>query len=172
MELSRLLKDFGFCIQLSYQELLIYYSAVHKKTQPSTVKRRILTAALLLGHPALLLADPPPGPPIDGVGAKAHTVGVPIAAYPARFALPASIRAATISAAAQADHTAISDSESSTAMAAYAFSRPPSPEEYLVYLRELEEVPFFTLWEGDSSRIFFGLDDDHHPGLHFSPRRD
>jgi len=136
------------------------------------VKRRILTAALLLGHPALLLAGPPPGSPIDSVGAKARTAGVPIAAYPARFALPVRIRAATITGAAQLDHAAISDAETSTAMAAYAFSRPSSPEEYLVYLRELEEVPFFTLWEGDSSRIFFGLDDDHHPGLHFSPRRD
>ena len=172
MELSRLLKDFGLCIQLSYQELLIYCSAVHKITQQSTAIRRILAAALLLGHPALVLADPPPRAPVDSVRAKARTVTSHFAAYPARFALPVPTRASAITGAAEDDHEQIADSESSTAMAAYAFSRPSSPEEYLVYLRELEEVPFFTLWEGSTSRIFFGLDDDNHPGLHFSPRRD
>ncbi|MGB5209059.1 MAG: hypothetical protein WBN31_09310 [Gammaproteobacteria bacterium] len=150
---------------------------MHNKTQQPErkerkLKERFLAAACLIAHPALLLADPPPAALTEGIRAKSPTTVHPIASYPARFALPKRHRAAATVGDKGSHIQQVTDSDASTAMAAYAFSGPSSPEEYLVYLRELEEVPFFTLWEGSSSRIFFGLDDDHHPGLHFSPRRD
>jgi len=131
--------------------------------------RRIWIAAALICQPALAPADPPPNSPGDPIFSEITLTGSPIDAYPDHFGLPD----ASVSPVAPGRVSDDQDlAESSTAAAAYAFSRPSSPEEYLIYLRELEEVPFLTLWKGNSARVFFGLDEDRHPGLHFSPRRD
>lgn len=130
---------------------------------------RIWIAAGLFCQPALAPADPPPTAPGDPLDADITLLESPIDAYPAHFGLPDP----AVSPVAPGRDSAEADlSDISTAAAAYAFSRPSSPEEYLIYLRELEEVPFLTLWQGNSTRVFFGLDEDRHPGLHFSPRRD
>jgi len=151
-----------------YQRLLMKYSAVHNKAKTGRLNVRVLAAMAIVFQPALVLADPPPAAPIDTLRAATPSNGSPIDAYPDRYALPET----TSSPVARARTPMDMRSETSTMLAAYAFSRPSSPEEFLVYLRELEEVPFLTLWEGTSTRVFFGLDEDRHPGLHFSPRRD
>ncbi len=131
-------------------------------------------AAALICQPALAPADPPPNAPdhpatSDPLSADISLTGSPIDAYPDHFGRPVP----AVSPIAPGRDSGQQDlADSSTAAAAYAFSRPSSPEEYLIYLRELEEVPFLTLWQGTSTRVFFGLDEDRHPGLHFSPRRD
>ncbi len=144
------------------------YSAVHNTIKTGAVTLRAWTAFAVIFQPALVLADPPPAAPADALRAATPTVGSPIDAYPDRYALPEKASSPVALGSTQAALL----SETSTMMAAYAFNRPSSPEEFLVYLRELEEVPFLTLWEGNSTRVFFGLDEDRHPGLHFSPRRD
>jgi hypothetical protein len=126
-------------------------------------------AAALCCQPALAPADPPPTAPGDPLRAEIKLLATPIEAYPDHFGLP-DPAASPIAPGDQSDDQNLS--QTSTAAAAYAFTRPSTPEEYLIFLRELEEVPFLTLWQGDSTRVFFGLDEDRHPGLHFSPRRD
>lgn len=130
---------------------------------------RIWIAAGLFCQPALAPADPPPNAPGDPLFSEITLTGSPIDAYPDHFGRPDPADAPLAPGRTSAEQNL---AESSTAAAAYAFSRPSSPEEYLIYLRELEEVPFLTLWQGTSTRVFFGLDEDRHPGLHFSPRRD
>ncbi len=155
-------------MEFLYQRLLMKYSAVHNTAKTGRLNVRVLAAMAIVFQPALVLADPPPAAPIDTLRAATPSDGSPINAYPDRYALPKT----TSSPVARARAAAEMRSETSTMLAAYAFNRPSSPEEFLVYLRELEEVPFLTLWEGNSTRVFFGLDEDRHPGLHFSPRRD
>jgi len=151
-----------------YQRTLMKYSAVHNTTRTGRTNVRVWAAMAFVFQPALLLADPPPVAPADALRAAPPSVGSPIDAYPDRYALPEKASSPLALGSTQSDLL----SETSTMLAAYAFNRPSSPEEFLVYLRELEEVPFLTLWEGNSTRVFFGLDEDRHPGLHFSPRRD
>ncbi|MGB5623520.1 MAG: hypothetical protein WBN65_13590 [Gammaproteobacteria bacterium] len=144
------------------------YSALHNTINAGAVTLRAWAASALIFQPALVLADPPAAAPADALRAATPSVGTPIDAYPDRYALPEKASSPIALGTTRAELL----SETSTMMAAYAFNRPSSPEEFLVYLRELEEVPFLTLWEGNSTRVFFGLDEDRHPGLHFSPRRD
>ncbi len=44
--------------------------------------------------------------------------------------------------------------------------RRSSTRRLISRLREIEEVPFVTVWRKNDAKVFFGLNDDGRPGIH------
>lgn len=86
----------------------------------------------------------------------------PTAAYPAAFLRPVRQPTATL----RGDVSRNSDAtESGAAAAAFADEVPARDSNSLAArLKAIEDMA--TLWDNDGARIFVGLDDDGHPGIH------
>jgi len=90
----------------------------------------------------------------------------PTAAYPAAFLRPTGAKTRLPRTIAR--RTSIpADASTAAAAAAFAEAVPAQDSDSLAArLKAMEDMG--TLWDNDGAKIFVGLDDDGHPGIHIT----
>ena len=150
--------------------ILIQYIAVQHIKQLGA-RSHYLTAAVLLTWSLCASAELAPE-----AGAALPTYGMPAgeplaadnappSAYPEAYLRPKDTADARTGPTAD---SATYRADASTVAAASAFGRLPAEDadSLVARLKAMEELA--TLWGNDTARIFLGLDDQGHPGIHLS----
>lgn len=93
----------------------------------------------------------------------------PTAAYPAAFLRP--IGSEAVAPGVAGSRTSIrADASTAAAAAAFADAVPARDSDSLAErLKAMEDMA--TLWDNDGAKIFLGLDDAGHPGIHIKNKQ-
>ena len=103
--------------------------------------------------------------PATTLNGKATLPGAaPTAAYPAAFLRPTRVQ--SVLPRMRARRTSIqADTSTAAAAAAFADAVPARDSDSMAArLKAMEDMG--TLWDNNGAKIFVGLDDDGHPGIH------